>query len=52
VLDLDAVVAALRGDVVRLSMTGPLDAAEQLGRELATRLLAAGAADLLGGERL
>jgi hydroxymethylbilane synthase len=50
VLHLDAVVAALRGDVVRLSATASLDAAEQLGRDLATDLLAAGAADLLNGE--
>lgn len=51
-LTLDAVVAALNGDVVRMSATGPLDAAEQLGRDVATQLLAAGAADLLDGERM
>ncbi|MFL6241093.1 MAG: hydroxymethylbilane synthase [Actinomycetes bacterium] len=50
-LDLDAVVAAMNGDVVRLSALAPLDAAEQLGRDLATALLAAGAADLLAAER-
>jgi hydroxymethylbilane synthase len=51
-LTLDAVVAALNGDVVRMSATGPLDAAEELGRDVATQLLAAGAADLLDGERM
>jgi hydroxymethylbilane synthase len=52
VLTLDAVVAASRGDAVRLSATGAVEAAEQLGSDLATELLAAGAADLLAGERL
>jgi hydroxymethylbilane synthase len=47
-LSLDAVVAAESGDGVRLSITGPLDAAEELGHALAAELLAAGAADLLG----
>jgi hydroxymethylbilane synthase len=51
-LTVDAVVAGLTGAVIRMSATGPSDAAEQLGRELATELLAAGAADLLAGERL
>jgi porphobilinogen deaminase len=51
-LTLDAVVAASRGDAVRLSATGAVEAAEQLGSDLATELLAAGAADLLAGERL
>jgi hydroxymethylbilane synthase len=51
-LTLDAVVAALNGDVVRMSATGPLNAAEELGRDVATQLLAAGAADLLDGERM
>jgi hydroxymethylbilane synthase len=46
-----AVVAAMNGHVIRKSVTGALDAAEQTGRELATQLLAAGAADLLAGER-
>ena len=46
-----AVVAAMSGEVIRQSATGALDAAEQPGRELATQLLAAGAADLLAGER-
>jgi len=50
-LHLDAVVAAMSGDGVRLSAIGPVEAAEQLGRDLATELLAAGAADLLAGER-
>ncbi|MDX6287422.1 MAG: hydroxymethylbilane synthase [Frankiales bacterium] len=47
-LSLKAVVAADRGDGVRLSITGPLAAAEELGHALAAELLAAGAADLLG----
>jgi hydroxymethylbilane synthase len=47
-LALDAVVAAESGNGVRLSITGPLDAAEALGHALAAELLAAGAADLLG----
>jgi hydroxymethylbilane synthase len=51
-LTLDAVVAAASGDVVRLSATGSFDAAEQLGSDLATELLAAGAAAFLAGEQL
>ena|SRR5436190_862763 len=51
-LTLDAVVAGSSGAVIRMSATGPSDAAEQLGRDLATELLAAGAADLLAGERM
>jgi hydroxymethylbilane synthase len=47
-LSLDAVVAADRGDGIRLSITGPLAAAEELGHALAAELLAAGAADFLG----
>ena len=47
-LALEAVVAADSGHGIRLSITGPLDAAEELGHALAAELLAAGAADLLG----
>jgi hydroxymethylbilane synthase len=51
VLTLDAIVASRSGDVVRMSATGSLEAADQLGRDVAADLLAAGAADLLDGER-
>jgi hydroxymethylbilane synthase len=44
-----AVVAAVDGSrAIRLSATGPLGAAEQIGRRLAADLLDAGAADLIG----
>jgi hydroxymethylbilane synthase len=50
-LALDAVVAETGGSCVRMSITGSLADAEQLGRDLAAELLAAGAAALLVGER-
>jgi hydroxymethylbilane synthase len=47
-LYLRAVVAAVDGSAsVRLSATGPLDEAARIGRDLATELLAEGAADLM-----
>jgi len=47
-LYLRAVVSALDGSAsIRLSATGPLDDAVRLGRDLATDLLAEGAADLM-----
>jgi hydroxymethylbilane synthase len=47
-LYLRAVVISVDGSAsVRLSATGPLDEAEQIGRRLATDLLAEGAADLM-----
>jgi hydroxymethylbilane synthase len=47
-LYLRAVVVAGDGSAsVRLSATGPLDEAERIGRDLATELLAEGAADLM-----
>jgi hydroxymethylbilane synthase len=47
-LYLRAVVSAADGSAsVRLSATGPLDEAERIGRDLATDLLAEGAADLM-----
>jgi len=48
-LFLQALVASTDGSqVIRLSVTGPAGDADSLGRELATELLAAGAASLLG----
>ena len=48
-LYLRGVVCAVDGSAsVRLSLTGPLPAASQLGRQLAADLLAEGAADLMG----
>ncbi|MEO7980268.1 MAG: hydroxymethylbilane synthase [Sporichthyaceae bacterium] len=47
-LYLRAVVSAVDGSTqVRLSATGPLDEASRIGRDLATELLAEGAADLM-----
>lgn len=47
-LYLRAVVSAVDGSAqVRLSATGPLDEASRIGRDLATELLAEGAADLM-----
>ncbi len=47
-LYLRAVVSAVDGTAqVRLSATGPLDEASRIGRDLATELLAEGAADLM-----
>lgn len=51
-LFLQALVASTDGSqVIRLSVTGPAGDADRLGRELATELLAAGAASLLGEPR-
>jgi hydroxymethylbilane synthase len=51
-LVLHGVVAAVDGGkVVRLSASAPAIGAERLGRELASDLIAAGAADLLGSAR-
>jgi len=45
-------VAAPGGDtVIRLTTTGAAIGAQDIGRELAEALLAAGAADLLGSQR-
>jgi hydroxymethylbilane synthase len=47
-LYLRAVVVTVDGTAsVRLSATGPLDEAARIGRDLATELLAEGAADLM-----
>ncbi len=51
-LYLQALVASIDGSqVIRLSVTGPTSDADSLGRELATKMLAAGAASLLGEPR-
>ena len=51
-LTLRAAVAAPGGDtVIRLTTTGAAIGAQDIGRELAEALLAAGAADLLGSQR-
>lgn len=48
-LNLHAMAAAVDGSqVIRMSIAGDIGDAEQLGRDLASQLLAAGAADLLG----
>jgi hydroxymethylbilane synthase len=46
---LRGVVASVDGSrVIKLSITGPLEAAERLGHRLAAQMLEEGAADLIG----
>lgn len=48
-IHLQAITASIDGSqMIRMSITGAAGNAEELGRELAAKLLAAGAADLLG----